>query len=61
MNNAFTFMVTKEGETVYMKQCPICKGKSYSATDKGTWICKYKVDGKLCNTDLTDIESEVAK
>lgn len=61
MNNAFTFMVTKEEEVVYEKQCPICKGKSYSATKKGTWICTYKVNGEVCNADLTDIKAEIGR
>jgi tRNA(Ile2) C34 agmatinyltransferase TiaS len=39
---------------MYVKECPKCKGKSYSASRKN-WICPY------CGEDLNDVEPERVK
>jgi len=36
---------------MYVKKCPECKGKSYSA-GKSNWICPY------CGEDLNDVKAE---
>lgn len=37
------------------KTCPKCKGKSYSASDRGKWIYPY------CKEDLSKIKINTAK
>lgn len=37
-----------------VKKCPDCKKRSYSASDRGTWICQN------CKKDLTDLEAKPA-
>ena len=34
---------------MYMKICPECKGKSYSASKQGKWTCPY------CGKDLSKV------
>jgi len=38
---------------MYMKECPGCKKKAYSASDRGEWSCPH------CNEDLTDLEAKI--
>jgi hypothetical protein len=35
---------------MYVKECPECKGKSYSA-DKNSWVCPY------CGKYLNDVKA----
>jgi len=38
---------------MYMKECPECGKKAYSASDRGKWSCPH------CNEDLTDIKARI--
>ena len=39
---------------MYMKVCPECEGKSYSASKQGKWACPY------CGKDITFQETWLA-
>jgi len=39
---------------MYMKVCPECEKKSYSASKIEEWTCPY------CNENLTDIEAKIS-
>ena len=38
---------------MYMKKCPECEKKSYSASKQGKWFCPH------CKQDLTKVEAKL--
>ena len=40
---------------MYMKMCPECRGKSYSASKKGEWLCPE------CKRSLLHVNAVIAK